>query len=213
MKWNVLSWSAAVAWLCVSTFSQPAERMRSTPQTPDDVEKLSAECEKGQLASCTALGIDYLDGRGVTKDENKARALLERACGGNDARGCNNLGIIYAEGLSVPKDGARAVQLYQRGCDGGYLRACMNLGRMYSNGRGAPKDEARAVQLFRKVCESGSVSVAETMITAMTHLRKEQYELIQELKVNDDCGACVTDSTATWSKSCGGRSDGHRVCG
>src|SRR5262247_2585455 len=165
MKWNVLSWSAAVAWLCVSTFSQPAERMRWTQQKPDDVEKLSAECEKGQLASCTALGIDYLDGRGVTKDENKARALLERACGGNDARGCNNLGIIYAEGLSVPKDGARAVQL------------------------------------FRKVCESGSVSVAETMITAMTHLRKEQYELIQELKVNDDCGACVTESTATWPKS------------
>ena len=104
MKWNVLSWSVAVAWLCVSTFSKPAECMRWTLQTPDDVKKLSAECENGQLASCTALGIDYLDGRGVTKDENKARALLERACGGNDARGCNNLGIIYAEGLSVPKD-------------------------------------------------------------------------------------------------------------
>src|SRR6266545_2680359 len=108
MKLNVLSWSAAVAWLCVSTFSQPAECMRWTPQTPDDVKKLSAECEKGQLASCTALGIDYLTGRGVTKDENKARALLERACGGNDARGCNNLGIIYAEGQGVPKDEARA---------------------------------------------------------------------------------------------------------
>src|SRR6266511_1832447 len=155
MKLNVLSWSAAVAWLCVSTFSQPAECMRWTPQTPDDVKKLSAECEKGQLASCTALGIDYLTGRGVTKDENKARALLERACGGNDARGCNNLGIIYAEGQGVPKDEARAVQLYQRGCDGGYVGACVNLGSMYVLGRGVAKDEALAVQLYERACNDG----------------------------------------------------------
>jgi len=58
--------------------------MRSTEQTPDDISNLSSECEKDSYRSCAALGIDYLDGRGVAKDENKARALLERACGGNE---------------------------------------------------------------------------------------------------------------------------------
>jgi TPR repeat protein len=108
MKWNALRRGVVVAWLLASTFSKPAECMRWMRQTPDDISNLSSECEKGQLASCSTLGIDYLTGRGVAKDENKARALLERACGGNDARGCNNLGNIFAGGLSVPKDEPRA---------------------------------------------------------------------------------------------------------
>src|SRR5260370_26697464 len=106
MKQMGIGWGAVVAWLLVSALSQPARCMRRMPQTPDEISKLSAECEKGQLTSCTALGIDYLKGQGVAKDENKARGLLERACDGNDARACNNLGIIYASGLSVPKDEA-----------------------------------------------------------------------------------------------------------
>src|SRR5712692_8641520 len=125
MKRMGIGWGAVVAWLVVSALSQPAERMRRTPQAPDEISNLSGECEKGQLTSCTALGIDYLKGQGVAKDETRARGLLGRACDGNDARGCNNLGIIYASGLSAPKDETRAVQLYQRGCNGGYLRACV----------------------------------------------------------------------------------------
>lgn len=112
MKWKDFCWGALVAWLLVGTFSHRATCATRVTQTPDEISKLNSECEKGQLASCTVLGIDYLDGHGVAKDESKARALLERAYGGNDARGCNNLGIIYAGGLSVAKDEPRAVQLF-----------------------------------------------------------------------------------------------------
>ena len=103
MRWKALGCGAVVAWLLAGAFSN---RAACAAQTLDGKSKLNSECEKGQLASCTTMGIDYLDGHGVAKDEGKARALLERACGGNDARGCNNLGIIYA-GISPLRRGTR----------------------------------------------------------------------------------------------------------
>src|SRR5262245_39843867 len=130
MKCTIVACILVAVCLVVLT----AEGMQVTTQAPDDVAGLNAACESGQLTSCTTLGIDYLEGRGRAKDENKARALFERTCSGGDARGCNNLGIIYAGGRSAPKDEARAVQLYQRGCDGGYANACTNLGTMYASG-------------------------------------------------------------------------------
>src|SRR5260370_7877202 len=102
MKWK-LGCAVGGAGLLVSALSQPAECMRRMPQTPDEISNLSCECEKGQLTSCTTLGIDYLKGQGVAKDENKARELLERACGGGAPPGGQNPGVLFSTGRPVAK--------------------------------------------------------------------------------------------------------------
>ena len=37
-------------------------------------------CDQGDPRGCIALGVSYRGGRGVPVDEDKARALRERAC-------------------------------------------------------------------------------------------------------------------------------------
>lgn len=50
-------------------------------------------CGAGDGQRCTSLGSMYENGRGVTKDVNRALEYYQKACDGGDARGCTNLGF------------------------------------------------------------------------------------------------------------------------
>ena len=67
-------------------------------------------------------------GRGISKDENLARPLYEKACDTGEPIGCRNLGNFYIEGRGgVVKDEARGRALWQKACKGGDDTACLRL--------------------------------------------------------------------------------------
>jgi uncharacterized protein len=122
---------------------------------PEALNSYQASCDGGEAAGCTNLGEMYRNGRGVTKDENRAVQYFQKGCDGGDAIGCRHTGFMYEYGRGVTKDESRAFQLYQKGCNGGDSGGCSNLGVMYQYGRGVTEDESRALQLYQKACGGG----------------------------------------------------------
>lgn len=88
---------------------------------------LERACELGDPLGCTNLGYRYSLGKGVGRDERKARALYEQACDAQEMNGCNNLAYYFSGGRGGPQDDARAVELHREACDGGYAEACQAL--------------------------------------------------------------------------------------
>ena len=61
------------------------------------------------------LGMRYLKGRGVAKDETHGEKLMREAAYFGDARGMSNLGLAYATGRGgVEQDDEEAVRWYRQ---------------------------------------------------------------------------------------------------
>lgn len=121
-------------------------------------------CDAGSPIGCFNLGVDYLQGSGLSQDTARAAHFFQVACDGADILGCNELGILYANGGGVTKDRKRAAQLFQKACDAaaamphlhlGDNSACYNLGLLYESGKGVEKDTERALQLYQQACGMG----------------------------------------------------------
>ena len=105
---------------------------------------------------CTALGILYKQGWGVTKDYGRARQLLKQGCEGGNASGCTGAGVLYQNGLGGTRDYQKARELYEQGCEGGDSGGCNNLGVVYMKGLGVTKDYQRAHDLYKAGCDDSS---------------------------------------------------------
>lgn len=46
------------------------------------------KCQLGIMSSCSSLGLKYLNGYGIEKNEQKAFFLFKKACNNNDSYGC-----------------------------------------------------------------------------------------------------------------------------
>jgi hypothetical protein len=111
------------------------------------------------------LGSLYIQGRGVPKDEKKAKALFKESKIGllnladrNDPQAQACLEVMYYRGVGAEKDDKEAVKWSRKAAEQNYAgahRAQYTLGRMYQNGLGVEKDYNEAVKWFRKAAEQG----------------------------------------------------------
>ena len=86
---------------------------------------LSAGCNEGESAACSALGRLYDRGWGtVAGDPESASLLFRKACDARDAAGCSGLADLYEMGRGVRRDPARAAELYMMACAVGDPAAC-----------------------------------------------------------------------------------------
>ena len=76
------------------------------------------------------MGLVYLEGLGVPKDQGRAAELFRAACEHDQPAACSNLGVLYFKGLGVPEDAARAKALFKQACDAGNGPACRFLAEM-----------------------------------------------------------------------------------
>lgn len=116
---------------------------------------LEKSCSLGDAEDCEAIGLLYLQAKGVARSPAKARALFQRACDIGNATDCTNLGVLYWEGEVVTKDRAIAVRFFQNACDEDDPTGCFNLGVAYADGEGVAKDLACAATLYEKACNGG----------------------------------------------------------
>src|SRR5262245_23852531 len=87
--------------------SAPAARV----QTPDpDVAALSRRAESGDAAAQFELGVRYVNGKGVERDEVTAVAWIRKAADQGYLEAQFNLGLMYADGNGVAQDSAEAVK-------------------------------------------------------------------------------------------------------
>jgi uncharacterized protein len=96
--------------------------------------------DQGDAHSQYNLGVMYVNGQGVPKDDTQAMKWYRLAADQGDASAQYNLGLMYDYGTGVPKDYAQAMKWYRLAADQGDASAQHNLGFMYANGTGGPKD-------------------------------------------------------------------------
>ena len=103
------------------------------------------------------LGLCYLDGKGVQKNEAEAARLFRLSADQGNSSGQAELGGCYLQGLGgVRKDKEEAVRLARLSTDQGNSRGQMILGVQYLFGEGVRKNEAEAVRLFRLSADQGN---------------------------------------------------------
>jgi TPR repeat protein len=127
----------------------------TTPEAGNDPASLKRRCEAGALELCYQLGLLYQEGEGVPKDQARAVALYQRACGKPVDSGCFVRGYAYDGGPGVVLRPRRAASLFKAACDAGLAAGCFDLGLMYVSGDGVPRDPAQVDALYRKACEGG----------------------------------------------------------
>lgn len=96
------------------------------------------------------IGLFYLEGLGVEKDEALGFQYLEKGAINKSPIAQNNLGNLYREGKGCTLDMDKAVYWYQKAADAKNSRAAYSLGYMYLKGFGVPQDYATAVFWFEK---------------------------------------------------------------
>ena len=114
-------------------------------------------------------GVRYLVGTRVSKDEEKARALLVQAAELDNADALFLAYMMLANGQGGPFDRARAFRFLQRAAELGHLEAIYSLGYCYLNGgmsnigypdevlrqQGVPMDEKKGLALLNAAVSQG----------------------------------------------------------
>ena len=133
-------------------------------ETPEQTAKrYQKSCDSGNPTDCLHLSDAYVAGTGVTKDQDKATALIQqaaglyqKACDGGDSTACLKTGDMWMKYSHGNYDSANP--LYRKACDGGNSTGCYNLAVAYAFGYGLPVDNAQAAAFYQKACDGGHAS-------------------------------------------------------
>jgi TPR repeat protein len=169
-----------------------------------DVADCTAQCDKHDAWSCTAIGNMYWRGVGVTKDLGKAPGYFQRGCDGGDNTGCDWFATtMFAEAtarhaeLTDPAF-VRGAALLQKTCDGGEVEGCALLGGAYEGGRGVAKDVGRALALYVRTCDGGESGICNRLGRMYAHDEQSFQSIVQE----DDAKAATY-----FKRACDGGND------
>jgi len=119
------------------------------------VEWYRKAAEQGDAGAQFRLGMAYLHGDGVEKDEKEALHWLRKAAQ-NDPQLQYSLGEVYYNGDGITKDDKEAVKWYRKAAEQGDKGAQYILGKAYHKGEGIGKDDKEAVRWYRKAADQGN---------------------------------------------------------
>jgi TPR repeat protein len=129
-------------------------------QMPEAIAAWRKASDKGSTSAMVELGVLYGTGAGVTKDEEQARKLFERAAQAGNPRGVSNLAALGGAGSAA--DPARARELLAKAAETN-AEAQYQLGMMLAEGTGGAKDDVAARALFEKAAAQNHPGALERM--------------------------------------------------
>ena len=145
-----------VASLCGLKFRIDASGVTLLPKIDTKTGVLFQAAAEGNAIAQDKLGMMYVTGKGVPKDDAKAFEWFQKAAAQGYALAQYDLGYMYAAGRGVPKDDAKAFEWYQKAAAQGNASAQNFLGVMYASGQGVPKDDTKAFEWYLKAAEQGN---------------------------------------------------------
>jgi TPR repeat protein len=102
------------------------------------------------------LGLDYLTGKGISPDPEKAISLLSEVAEKGDLGAKTILGIHYCMGRdSIPQDFNKARDFFEDAVKQDHPMAQYHLGWMYQHGNGVPQDMNKAIKFFKQAAKKG----------------------------------------------------------
>lgn len=117
----------------------------------------------GDAAAQRNLGLLYLNGQGVPKNEAAAADWFRRSSDQGFPRASANLGEMYLRGVGVPRDPEQAVTFFQRAAEAGLAEAQYNLAILTEAGFGVRKDLELARRWFQRAAAGGHAPARERL--------------------------------------------------
>ena len=110
-------------------------------------------CELKSGTGCTAVGLNYEQGKGIGPDYAKAAQYFKQACDLKDPQGCFNMGRMYSIGVGGKQDHPKAIEFLKRACDLNDAKSCASVGVYIYNGTGIKQNFKEASKYFNKSCD------------------------------------------------------------
>ncbi len=139
-----------------------------------------AACKQGQWRACTSLGVRYSLGEGLTRDDDRALALMDQACTQKDTLACVNSIKLHQTGsydrwvklcaagigegcleagndirfgaAAATRTPADGAAFYKKACDMGIGNACARYAFHAATGLAMPRDDDKMYAFFDKAC-------------------------------------------------------------
>ena len=143
---------AVVLFLAASelTATQPP-RQASAKQK--EIADLKETAYAGDVAAQVRLGVIYLTGDGVAKDDAEALKWLRKAADQDNALAERYLAEMYFKGRGVPADVSEAAKWLRFAAEQGDAESEHNLAVLYTQGLGVPRNLKEAFNWMRKAAE------------------------------------------------------------
>jgi TPR repeat protein len=135
--------------------SRPAYAQSSAQTSPRQkaIEDLKEIAYAGNVAAQVQLGVIYLTGDGVPKDDAEAVKWLRKAADQDNALAERYLAEMYFKGRGVPADNTEAAKWLRSAADQGDAQSEHNLAVLYTQGEGVPRNLKEAANWMRKSAE------------------------------------------------------------
>ena len=109
--------------------------------------------DKGVAEAQLKVGLAYIDGVVVEKNDNAAFTWLMEAAKQGNARAEYNIGRFYLHGWKVIKDISMAMNWFEKSGEHGYGLGYNLLANIYANGNGVPENFSKAQFYYEKSAE------------------------------------------------------------
>jgi hypothetical protein len=116
---------------------------------PGDIADCTTQCDAGNADSCFNLAVAYVQGEGVERDRDAARARFDQACTGGNVEACTQLALR----LKWTDEAERVSSLLDRSCVDGDALACRTFGQELIRGKRLGSDRERGKRLLARSCE------------------------------------------------------------
>ena len=101
------------------------------------------------------LGLKYLKGQGVKKNEKEGARFIFQAAEGGYAPASNVYADLLEEGKGVPQDLTESLTWRRKAAEQGDADAQFLIGYKHEHGEGLPQDNVKALNWYRKSAEQG----------------------------------------------------------
>jgi TPR repeat protein len=143
----------AVAWLpeaAAQTGGQAQQKPLTPEQQAEQERQLRAWADRGDADAQFELGLRFLTGEGLNKNEEKGVGWLKKAADQGHLRAQHVYGTLFEDGVGVTKDPAKAAEWFEKAASGGLPMAQHAIAVAYELGRGVEKDVNKATEWFQK---------------------------------------------------------------
>ena len=132
-----------------------AQSSAPQPSRKKAIEDLKQIAYAGDVAAQVQLGVIYLTGDGIQKDDAEAMKWLRKAADQDNALAERYLAEMYFKGRGVEQNNMEAARWLRMAADQGDAESEHNLAVLYSQGQGVPRNLKQAVEWMRKSAEQG----------------------------------------------------------
>ncbi len=177
----------AVRWLGSASLAgneQAAAKLRRMDDQRDKFNALEERARAGDVEAQYEMGMMYLKGRGVEKEQERARVWLGKAAKQGYEKAITRMGILHHRGEVGEVDYDEAHALFDRVKDESVL-AQYYLGEMYANGQGVEQDYTAAIAWYQKAADGGFNRALGKIINLQEEQELQQRRQLQAAPASD----------------------------